>query len=499
MSWTGRLTKLARESINADLGGSGTQHKVAERLGLIGLTSAFAPYLSLQDSEQIKFGAGEDITLAWDNTNSVLEFLPATDDTGALNIGDGTTDMDLKIFMGSTTAYVNFDNSAARVYFEDTVLSLNSGGSTTGNGYPLSATQTGVLKVYGDDANAAIGSGSMIKPIEGRLLLTYTGGNREQEAVGILGKIVSVAGVNRHNMCGLMGSYEVGTSLTVDGQVYTIDPWIQAAVIGRVGAGSAITTINTYGILAAFAAMSNTTSFAANSGEYDGLYIGRWGSLAAFTYGIHMETGAVSNGILIGNSTTGVTLTSASNFALQVYTTCASVHASNSVQPIYMKSIMTGAGGVGGRACFHMYTTADLGGWANALKGYSEFGTSGRCAGLASAVVAEMKLPNENIVAEGGGYFPLEIEYVAAGDALVTAGGLTGNHVGFIWMQASGDTDGDFDDNGFIMHIRGLTAGAAHVFRTGLTAATVNAACTAALRIGVGDTTYYIPLATATA
>lgn len=38
-----------------------------------------------------------------------LIFLPRTDDTGAINIGDGTRDCDLKVFLGSTSEYVLFD------------------------------------------------------------------------------------------------------------------------------------------------------------------------------------------------------------------------------------------------------------------------------------------------------------------------------------------------------------------------------------------------------
>lgn len=44
-----------------------------------------------------------------------LKFLPSTDNVGAINIGDGTTDMDLKIFMGTTSNYVEWDISVPQV------------------------------------------------------------------------------------------------------------------------------------------------------------------------------------------------------------------------------------------------------------------------------------------------------------------------------------------------------------------------------------------------
>lgn len=166
--------------------------------------------------------------------------------------------------------------------------------------------------------------------------------------------------------------------------------------------------------------------------------------------------------IILGSSSDDITLDAYTDHLIEAYSTSSSTSGSNSVESVYVKSTMTGAGGVGGRARFHTYTTVALGGWCNALKGYMEFGASGRTTGLASAIVAEMKLPSENL-GSGGAYFPLEVEYVAAGNALVTAGGLSGNHAGFIWCQASGDDDGDFDDNGFFMHVKGLTAGAGHL------------------------------------
>lgn len=170
---------------------------------------------------------------------------------------------------------------------------------------------------------------------------------------------------------------------------------------------------------------------------------------------------SASQAVHIGNSTTAVTLSAAGKGAIKVYTTCASA-TSTSVEPIYMKSTMTGAGGVGGRATFHMTTGVQLGGWANALKGYSEFTTGGKVTGLGSAVVAEMKLPNESL-GSGGAYMPLEVELVYAGSSVVSAGALSGNHVAFSTYRFSGDTDGDFDDNGYWMTTTGLTAGAGHV------------------------------------
>jgi hypothetical protein len=99
-----------------------------------------------------------------------------------------------------------------------------------------------------------------------------------------------------------------------------------------------------------------------------------------------------------------------------------------------------------------------------------------------------MKIPSESIVAAGGGYMPLEVELVYAGNAVVSAGALSGNHVAFATYRFSGDTDGDFDDNGFFYTVTGLTAGAAHVLSTN----------SQSLKVGIGTgTTRYLVLSQA--
>ncbi len=51
--------------------------------------------------------AAPDVTVGWDG--AALEILPVADDTGAVNIGDGTTDLDVKAFLGAATQYALFD------------------------------------------------------------------------------------------------------------------------------------------------------------------------------------------------------------------------------------------------------------------------------------------------------------------------------------------------------------------------------------------------------
>jgi hypothetical protein len=87
------------------------------------------------DDEAVYFGNDDDVSVKWDATNSLLEFLPGTDDTGAVTIGDGTTDMDVKIFLGSSTEYVLFDVGDSTVKFgvDGTGLDVVFYGDTSSN------------------------------------------------------------------------------------------------------------------------------------------------------------------------------------------------------------------------------------------------------------------------------------------------------------------------------------------------------------------------------
>jgi len=128
-----------------------------------------------------------------------------------------------------------------------------------------------------------------------------------------------------------------------------------------------------------------------------------------------------------------------------------------------MTNTVTTAGTTGGRALFHCKTNVAMGGWANGLKGYWEAtGTSGRVTGLASGVCAELKTANATL--SSGAYYPGEFEYVAGGTSTASTG--SGSRVGFLYMQHSGDIDGDFDDNGYLFTAAGLTAGAGHLLST---------------------------------
>lgn len=199
----------------------------------------------------------------------------------------------------------------------------------------------------------------------------------------------------------------------------------------------------------------------------------------------------VSSATTTGNAIKVTANSLTSGKALSVTASSASTDGGTSFETALFSTTMTGAAGVGGRVRAYMTTNVALGAWSNAFKGEVTYGASGSTSGLGSSILAEMTL---SAGTSAGNYALVE------GELNLASGALTGTATSLIYLSVNGADAATFSTtNGFIMNLQGLTAGASNVFRTGLTAATINAATTAALQIKVGSTTYFIPLATATA
>ena len=163
---------------------------------------------------------------------------------------------------------------------------------------------------------------------------------------------------------------------------------------------------------------------------------------------------------------------------------------SGTYQPLVVSTTMSGAGADGGRAKFDMTTNVALGSFSNALKAEVTYGASGRTTGLGSAFVAEMTL---SAGTSSGTYAPIEIE-LNMGSA-----GSTGTSTSLIYASVNGTAATTFDDNGFIMTLAGLTAGAGDAidtpgatFAATATGTALGGANLRALKIKVGSTTYYV-------
>ena len=186
-----------------------------------------------------------------------------------------------------------------------------------------------------------------------------------------------------------------------------------------------------------------------------------------------------------GTSTVPLEIKTHENIPVKLYFTSASADASHSVESIYLKTTMTVAAGVGGRARFHLYTNVKLGGWCNALKGYSEFGSAGGVTGLASAVCAEISMPN---AAQSGGTFaPLESELIMNTSSNCAAG------TALLYMAVSGAGIAAFKADGYLFILDGPTDTANGMFDA---SAVSGVDSTHALRIRINGTPYFIPIHT---
>jgi len=95
---------------------------------------------------------------AIDTDGDTLKVLPTADDSGALNVGDGTTDVDVKIFLGSSTEYVEFDVGNSRVNFEAPIRIANGGAVTQASSITTGVTlntQSGQITTVSQTVAAA--------------------------------------------------------------------------------------------------------------------------------------------------------------------------------------------------------------------------------------------------------------------------------------------------------------------------------------------------------
>jgi len=100
---------------------------------------------NLIDDQELKFGDGSDVVIDWDGDK--LQIIPAANDTGAINFGDGSSDIDVKVFLGSTNEYAEFNVGDSKVNLAgvaSTILSITSTliGSVADNAVEITVTDS---------------------------------------------------------------------------------------------------------------------------------------------------------------------------------------------------------------------------------------------------------------------------------------------------------------------------------------------------------------------
>lgn len=152
------------------------------------------------------------------------------------------------------------------------------------------------------------------------------------------------------------------------------------------------------------------------------------------------------------------------------------------ILPLYVNATMSAVGGTGRAIEGKLTVSGKLGAWGNAIKGYLDITrTSAATTGLVSAVCAELKLPNAQLM--GGVYAVLELEWVGAANTN-TFGVLDGAHTTLIYANVGGTDATDFDARGYILEIEGMSDSDG------------NAWFDNTLRIAIDDDAWYVPLST---
>jgi len=167
-----------------------------------------------------------------------------------------------------------------------------------------------------------------------------------------------------------------------------------------------------------------------------------------------------------------------------LYTKSDAVASEGNVEPVIIDTVLTGIGATGGRGIFKLSTEVKLGGWCNALKAITSFGTNGAVTGLGSGFCAELHMPATPPA--GGHYAALEAEIQMPTGAGVGAG------TSYLYCNVQEDGKTAFQAGGFFAIID--NAGDAS---DGLFYDTSNGTTDAWLRIKVNGIAYYIMLSLA--
>jgi hypothetical protein len=89
-------------------------------------------FAKFKDDAALSFGDAKDVGISWNGTN--LAILPLVDDTGAINVGNGTKDMDVKVFLGTAAKYALFDVGNSCVTLAGVDLKFSTGGGSISSG-----------------------------------------------------------------------------------------------------------------------------------------------------------------------------------------------------------------------------------------------------------------------------------------------------------------------------------------------------------------------------
>lgn len=204
-----------------------------------------------------------------------IKFLPAVNDRGFMQIGDGSTDMDLKIYLGGAGAYVLFDSGATKLTFYGVNIDTGAAGITTQD-----ATVTGELSVTG--AQTFVGN----TELQGNTL--YTGANLITGSNRLSSRYELKWTAGEHGKPGIPADAVENTTAT-----YAVtDPLFE--ITGTNGTSALVTIDNTGGITMTTATTANDQMIlgAHTTAGISGWYGTAWNTAKSPEWECSIKTGA---------------------------------------------------------------------------------------------------------------------------------------------------------------------------------------------------------------
>ena len=188
--------------------------------------------------------------------------------------------------------------------------------TTQGSGLAINPTYTAALRVYADDAGAALtpsGAVPDLRVILGRYLITANQSAVHARVWGAMGQVKIYDALFSEEQCGgVNGRLEI---VQAAGTTTLAGYGVSSGVCGILATAGA-TLVNTNHVAAAVSAIADIKGTLTQTGVVAGVYVGiyntsQWSDAtarAAFTYGLYIATSSCATGVSIGTCTTGVSL-----------------------------------------------------------------------------------------------------------------------------------------------------------------------------------------------
>lgn len=286
-------------------------------------------FAKFKDNSPLSFGDSKDVAAMW--TGSLLTVIPLTDDTGAINIGNGTKDIDLKVFLGTTGKYALFDvgNSCLSLVGipafmgDDQALTLGTTVATAATKITLEFDETttgiGLFNMGSAAVPMVLNTNPGATVIASTVNILHSAGSGDCDDLIASYERVAVSGDGDSGMTlvGTASRAYIGTaagSTTVAAQCYGAQPWVSHYGTGAVTAMSALSAkcdVNTGNFTATTvnAGHFHIEGAATVTGQFDGVMIEIYPDVTclASMLALIVDAGAVvTSGIRISGTMTNL-------------------------------------------------------------------------------------------------------------------------------------------------------------------------------------------------